>query len=558
MKKLLFVVSLFCLTAVMQAQILEPVTVKEILPKVKSSAESDFAQDASLTHALFLGIEYQGVRLELDLENGKATGWLFRFFSPSLDSSVYYIGAKVPIIGPQAVKLAVDTLTQYFPVNIGTTGLVEPWVDSDVALQGSRDGGAETFLQQNQDARVALAFTINNPVQNGYIPQGQYWLFRYAASADTLICMVHASSGLPFRCLSGNAPKILSIPPTTARIGVKYSYRVNAYGDPTPVYSLSTAPSGMTIDAHSGMINWSPAAGQEGSQSVTVVATNASGSDTQSFQINVQGSATSPTIVSTPTTEAFAGKPYVYQLVANGSPAPVYTLTEGPQGMLIDGGRGSLFWTPTRAQAAAHPVRISATNAAGSDEQSFTLEVYKEPVISGIPTQTIPPDEEFTLDPAVDARPAPTFTLNAGPDGLSIDDASGRLSWTPASAQEGRHVVLFTASNRAGNGQQSFEIVVDDPTAITTLADNRSFALRNHYPQPARHTLTLQLHSRLAQVLHITVYDLLGRQLLGRSMEMNSGNFLMTLPVNHLANGLYSCRISNGLRQLVTTIVIAR
>ena len=201
---------------------------------------------------------------------------------------------------------------------------------------------------------------------------------------------------------------------------------MNAYGDPTPVYSLSTAPIGMVIDESSGMITWTPTAGQEGQQDVIVVASNNSGSDTQSFQINVQGSATTPTIVSTPTTEAYAGKQYIYPLVANGSPAPVYALAESPQGMLIDGGRGSLFWTPTRAQAAAHQVRITATNAAGSDEQSFTLEVYKEPVIAPVPNQSISADKVFTLDPSVDARPEPTFRLDAGPSGLTIDENSGQ------------------------------------------------------------------------------------------------------------------------------------
>ena len=81
------------------------------------------------------------------------------------------------------------------------------------------------------------------------------------------------------------APAIVSDPVTEVMVNTAYSYTVVAEGVPTPVYSLQTAPAGMSINATSGKITWTPTYG--GNFNVTVRATNAAGSATQSFTIRV-------------------------------------------------------------------------------------------------------------------------------------------------------------------------------------------------------------------------------------------------------------------------------
>ncbi|MBR9979274.1 MAG: hypothetical protein KFH87_14415, partial [Bacteroidetes bacterium] len=200
MKRLIFLLMLFLSPNILQAQLLESITAKEVLPTVVAKAQTEFASDATLTNALFYGVEYQGITLELNVSDGTATGWLYRFHSPTLDSSVYYVGARVVMLGDQAIGLPLDTLTKHFPVPPVNVELSEPWVDSDAALQGAKDGGAETFIQNNPDTQISFAFVISNPVANRYIPQGKYWLFRFTAEQDTLTCMVHAATALPYRC----------------------------------------------------------------------------------------------------------------------------------------------------------------------------------------------------------------------------------------------------------------------------------------------------------------------------------------------------------------------
>lgn len=67
--------------------------------------------------------------------------------------------------------------------------------------------------------------------------------------------------------------------PTTAQVGTPYSYNAgNAEEGQTGFrYSLVTPPTGMTIDATTGVITWTPTAGQSGPNSFSIVATDNAG-----------------------------------------------------------------------------------------------------------------------------------------------------------------------------------------------------------------------------------------------------------------------------------------
>ncbi len=87
-----------------------------------------------------------------------------------------------------------------------------------------------------------------------------------------------------------HAPQITSNPPLTATIGNLYSYDVDATDSDNDalIYSLSLFSTGMSINTQTGIISWTPTAGQTGSQSVNVkVSDDKGGSDSQSFSISV-------------------------------------------------------------------------------------------------------------------------------------------------------------------------------------------------------------------------------------------------------------------------------
>ncbi|UCG12260.1 MAG: hypothetical protein JSU72_17455, partial [Deltaproteobacteria bacterium] len=91
------------------------------------------------------------------------------------------------------------------------------------------------------------------------------------------------------------APSITSVPVTEAHVGQPYTYDVLATGYPPPTFALTLAPTGMTIDPDTGLIEWTPAAGQEGSHPIEVEALNSEGSDSQSFAVTVDAGNTVPT-----------------------------------------------------------------------------------------------------------------------------------------------------------------------------------------------------------------------------------------------------------------------
>ena len=89
--------------------------------------------------------------------------------------------------------------------------------------------------------------------------------------------------------LFNSAPVIESDPTLTATEGALYTYVVEATdpeGD-TLTYSLTTSPTGMTINSSTGVINWTPTEEQIGENKVEIKVSDLYRSDTQSFTIIV-------------------------------------------------------------------------------------------------------------------------------------------------------------------------------------------------------------------------------------------------------------------------------
>jgi len=211
----------------------------------------------------------------------------------------------------------------------------------------------------------------------------------------SLLLLLPLFSGC-FLCPPTNqSPTIISTPITSATVGVLYTYDVNATdpdsGD-TLNYSLTTNPSGMTIDSGTGEISWTPTSEQIGDNDVTVEASDGSLTDTQSFIIVVSEAPPvtpsppppppinhAPTITSTPDTLlATVGVLYTYDVEAtdpNGDTL-TYSLTTKPAGMDINDTTGVINWTPTIAQIGDHNVTVEVSDGEKSTTQSFTITVH--------------------------------------------------------------------------------------------------------------------------------------------------------------------------------------
>ena len=95
------------------------------------------------------------------------------------------------------------------------------------------------------------------------------------------------------------------------------------------------------------------------------------------------------------------------------------------------------------------------------------------PQIVSTPVIEINVGEFYSYDVEAAGDPDPTYTLLLHPEGMTIDPATGMISWTPTPAQVGDHDVSVRASNSLGADTQNFAVGV--AAAIICPADMISY-----------------------------------------------------------------------------------
>lgn len=123
---------------------------------------------------------------------------------------------------------------------------------------------------------------------------------------------ITASSGCPASGTPAEtpAPTITSGAPTTATAGQPYSYTVTASGTPSPTFTATGLPAGLTLNGTTGVISGTPTA--SGTSTVTVTASNGTAPDTSAIvtiTVRAAAPAASPTPTVLPTTPAANGVP---------------------------------------------------------------------------------------------------------------------------------------------------------------------------------------------------------------------------------------------------------
>jgi len=272
---------------------------------------------------------------------------------------------------------------------------------------------------------------------------------------------------------ANRAPTITSTAPTAATAGALYTYRVDATDADNDALTimLLVNPAGMTLNAASAEISWTPTPAQGGSHAVHVqVSDGRGGTGMQSFNIVVSqgGGNQAPQITSAAITTASVGTEYRYDVEATDADAETltYRLTTAPSGMQIDSASGLIRWTPTAAASVVVEVRAEDPRG-GFALQRYTLQVAGPANQSPIITSTAPTMAtagvlyRYLVDANDPDNDALTIMLSVNPAGMTLNDASGEISWTPTAAQVGSHAVQVQVSDgRGGIATQNFNIVV--------------------------------------------------------------------------------------------------
>jgi Leucine-rich repeat (LRR) protein len=225
------------------------------------------------------------------------------------------------------------------------------------------------------------------------------------------------SAEQPFTITVNELPQITSSPVTAGLVGQPYAYDVDASGVPAPTFALVTNPAGMTINAGSGLLAWTPPAA--GIYTVTVTANNSVGADSQTFEINVTADTEleAPQILTQPPTVGAVGQNYTYDVDASGVPAPLFALSQAPAGMSINSTTGSISWLPR--DPGVFPVTVTASNSAGATEQSFSITVDAPPAGDAYENDNL--CAEATLIPTNGGKQQHTFHVATDTDWLRFE-----------------------------------------------------------------------------------------------------------------------------------------
>lgn len=167
----------------------------------------------------------------------------------------------------------------------GATNVARLYVDGQLEAEETKD--------------FTFAFANDRPLNIGYfdVLSNEFFYFdglldeigihdRSLTEVEILQHYTNGSGGVGYCADTAVAPSFISTPKTSVSAGDAYRYMAHATGIPAPTYSLLTGPSGMNINADTGLIQWE--ALPESNGNVEIEASNLGGTDNQTFTIQVE------------------------------------------------------------------------------------------------------------------------------------------------------------------------------------------------------------------------------------------------------------------------------
>ncbi|MFO0942299.1 MAG: putative Ig domain-containing protein [Pirellulales bacterium] len=275
-----------------------------------------------------------------------------------------------------------------------------------------------------------------------------------------------------------SAPQITTIPKHSATVGYSYRYEPAATDSDRDVltWQLEQHPDGMSINARTGAIQWTPKLQDVGNHQVVIAAIDGYGGRTrQQIDLVVRASNIPPLILASPPPPAFVekGKQYSYQVVAvDQDENDLYYSIESSDanGMAINATSGLLTWVSQNPHGSLNKARIVVTDSRGAKAfqdiaiTTFDATINSPPVIvQGLPKYWIIGGSSSFQVFANDQSPGSTtltYHLKNPPNGMSINSTTGVIAWQPTDSDQGNHTVTLEITDGEFYARQSQQIVV--------------------------------------------------------------------------------------------------
>ena len=403
--------------------------------------------------------------LSLNSTTGQISG------TPSANATYTFDITLTDSVGAVVTK----TFTNVINAAIGMTPASLPATTQNVAYSQtlSTTGGTGAITYSISAGSLPTGLTINSATGSitGTPTAAASYTFDVTAT-DTVGATKTNTYTIVINSPITIAPASTVLPASTE--GVAYSQTLvasNGTGAKTFTVNASTLPTGVTFNTATGILSGTPAAGQTGTFSIDVTATDTVGGTANkvyTFTINPPVDIT--TTVLPDWTQAVLGYNQTIATI-NGTGAKTFSVSSGflPTGLSLNATTGVISGTPSAS--GTYPFDITATDTVGGIDTQPYIVIINTPVVlspSTLPDWTKSQPFSQTLT-ATNGTGAKTFSVSSGalPTGLTLNTTTGVISGTPSAT--GTFNFDITATDTVGGiATVSYAVVINPEVVITS------------------------------------------------------------------------------------------
>lgn len=369
----------------------------------------------------------------------------------------------------------------------GDSDLLLPLV---LLLDPSRQFTGQPLGATGKNEEGAYLIHLSDSLPNGRLKPGQSITGKVITVKNPDNLRVDFTPGLYALPYPNLAPNFTSSPVINGTAGQPYSYQVKAQ-DPDGValaYLLYDGPQGMTLNATTGVINWTPTATSAVETPVTLrVYDSRGGYGTQSFKIKVEGGNHKPILQPLPTQiEGQEGESLQIGIAAideDNNPL-IFWADNLPGGAVFDGTKGLLTWTPDYEAAGTYE-NVTFFVSDGLETVSQSTQIRIAP-INQAPTLIRPSDRivregdkvRLQLTANDPEKAELKYSSNLLPGGAKLDPKTGLFEWTPAYFQAGEFEIPFSVSDGEKTTKQNVKITVFNANAVPVFDEMGTWQIK--------------------------------------------------------------------------------
>ncbi len=350
---------------------------------------------------------------------------------------------------------------------VGSPILIPQYTPSGIVFHPAGNGLLYVTNQGSSSVSVIDGSTntvVGSPISVGPVPIG------ITFDSNTGLIYV-ANLGNNTASVLAAPPVITSGTPTNATVTVPYSFTVTANGAPSTItfsVSAGSLPPGLSLNGTTGEI--SGTATSPGSYTFTISASNGVSPNATATYSMTSFPAVAPTITSGPPSNGAQGAAYSHTVTASGTGPISYSVTSGtlPNGLTLDSTTGTISGTPTTG--GSFTFAVAATNVAGLDSKTYTVDIVTAPIITSPPPANGTTGVAYSHTVTATGTGPITFSISSGslPNGLTLNPTTGVISGTPTTA--GPFSFQVSATNTAGSDTKNYSLAIVAAPVITTTS----------------------------------------------------------------------------------------